>query len=686
MFVDSTFFDVFTCHFTNGNPAEALLPPNSVVLKKPVADKLFGAEDPIGKVILLHDANGKYNLTVTGVVDESLGKSHLQANLYIRMNPNGLGGDILSNTHWAINNFAWGYIKLRPGTDPGQLERQFPALLEKYGGQELKAFGFEKSIHLQPVTSIHTTAGFDAERGQPTSATFLSMLILIAAIIQIIACINFMNLSTARASQRAKEVGVRKVIGAGRKSLVFQFLGESLLITLIGVALALPLLLVCFPWLNELTHSDVSLSLLAGPSIWLMLGGIVMVTGILAGSYPAFYLSAFQSVKVIKGNFSNHISAAGIRRSLVVFQFMLSIVLITGIIIIHSQLNFIKNKDLGFSRDQQLVFTFHLAETKAKMPLLAEQLRRLPGIGAVSLSSGVPAQEHYYDWGVYLSGGNQAEAVDQQNISSDEYSLRALGIHLVSGRDFHDQDSGSTLINETLSRRLGLDPAKAPGTRLFMGDMGDARPLTIVGVMKDFNYKSLRRSIDPFMVIYNPHMDNIKQLIVRARTDDYQALLHQVAEVWKEVLPTTPFEYSFLNEEVGQLYTADVTLSNIINSFTLMAVIISCLGLFGLAAFSAEQRNKEIGIRKVLGASVGGIVRLLSKEFMRLVGLSLVLAIPIAWWVMHKWLEGFAYQVQLSWWMFALAGVLAVGIALVTVSFQAVRAALANPIKSLRSE
>ena len=683
LFVDSTFFDVFTYHFTNGNPAGVLSPANCVVLKKSVSDKLFGSEDPIGKTIVINDGYGKNNFTVTGVVDESLGKSHLRTNLFIKMNPAGVGADLLENTHWAINNFTWSYVKLQPHIDPLQLEKKLPALLEKYGGQEMKNFGLTKVLHLQPITTIHTTAGLDNEPSPVASPTFLGILVLIAALIQLIACINFMNLSTARASSRAKEVGVRKIVGAGRNSLIGQFLGESFLLTLIGVAIALPLLTLCLPLLNEITHSSVNLGLLHGAGIWLLLAGIVVITGLLAGSYPAFYLSAFQAIKVIKGNFTSQISASGLRRSLVVFQFVLSIVLISGIIIIHSQLNYIKNKDLGFDTNQQLIIGFHQDEIKAKMPLIAAEFRRLPNVKAVSQTNGYPGQTGYHDWGVFLSGGNEANAIDQSNISSDENSLGALGIQLISGRDFHYQDSGSVLINETLARRLRLDPAKAPGTTLYSGY---ERSFTVVGVMKDFNYRSLKATINPFMILYKSTPDDFDHLIVRTNTTDYPGLLQKMEASWKKILPSIPFEYGFLDEKVQNLYMADITLSHIINSFTLMAILISSLGLFGLAAFSAEQRRKEIGIRKVLGANTAGLVRLLSRDFLRLVAVAFCIATPISLWAMDKWLQAFAYRVDLSWWMFALAGVLAILIAMATVSFQAVRAALTNPVTSLRSE
>ena len=347
VFVDSTFFDVFTYHFTNGNGVNALNEPYSIVLLKPVADKLFGKDDPVGKVIEINNAYGKHDFKVTGVVDESLGRTHIKANMFITMNSGGIGEYVLQNHSWAGNNFANEYIKLNPGADVAALEKKLPAFLNKYGAQQLKELGMKKQLHLQPVGSIHTTTGYENEMDKTVSPSFLYILILIAVLIQVIACINFMNLSTARASKRAKEVGVRKVIGAGRKDLIRQFLGESFLLSLTGVLIALPLLLVALPYLNEITGANIHLSFLIDYRLWLMLAGLVIITGLVAGSYPAFYLSAFQAIKVIKGNFSTHASAAGIRKSLVVFQFVLSIVLIAGIIIIYNQLHYINNKDLG---------------------------------------------------------------------------------------------------------------------------------------------------------------------------------------------------------------------------------------------------------------------------------------------------------------------------------------------------
>ena len=692
VYVDSTFFEIFRFHFQAGNGAQVLSEPYTVVLLQPVALKLFGNEDPIGKVISIDNAYGKHDFKVTGVIDESLGKSHIHANMYMAMNSGGMGAYARQNDSWAGNNFTASYVRLRPGTSAAVLEKQLPAFLNKYGAQQLKNLGMTKELRLQPVRTIHTTAGYNHDDNSVSSG-FLLLLLLIAVLIQLIACINFMNLSTARASRRAKEVGVRKVIGAGRPDLVRQFLGESLLITIVSVGIALPLLILALPWLNHITEANIHPGLLIDYRIALLLIALIVVTGLVAGSYPAFYLSAFRAIKVLKGNFTNHVSAAGIRRGLVVFQFVLSITLISGIIVIYSQLNFIRNKDLGFDKDQKLIFSFYTSEAKDHVPAFASDLRLLAGVKDVSLGNNHMGAGVPNSWVYFLSGGNGASGQDIKQMYTDEHFVKTNGIRIISGRDFRSLDSASVLINETTARKLGLTAATAPGTRIFpQQDPGEAPAwLQIVGVMKDFNYNSLHDDVNCFMLRFadktvKENVDIRSDLTVSAITGDYKTFLQNVQNLWGKHFSGVPFEYTFVDDIVQQQYTTELTLSRIINSFTLMAIAISCLGLFGLAAFSAEQRNKEVAVRKVLGATVGGLVGLLSKDFLKLVGLALVIAIPLSWWAMQKWLQGFAYRVPLSWWMFALAGVLAIGIALVTVSFQAIRAAVANPVKTLRSE
>ena len=687
VYVDSTFFDVFTYHFTNGNAKDVLSQPYSLVLLKTTATKLFGSEDPVGKVIEIDDNNGKNDYKVTGVVDESLGKSHLHANMFITMNSGGMGEYIRQNNMWAGNNLTYSYIKLRPHADAAALEKKLPAFLNKYGGQQLKDLGMEKILHLQPLGSIHTTTGYEGELSKSVDPSFLYVLLLIAILIQVIACINFMNLSTARASKRAKEVGVRKVVGAERSDLMKQFMSESFLLSFISVLLALPLLLLTLPFLNQLTQADIHVSMFANYRILLLLGGIIAITGVVAGSYPAFYLSAFEAIKVIKGNFTSHISATGIRRSLVVFQFALSIVLIGGIIVIYSQLNYIQHKDLGFDKKQKLVFSFYTQDTRNNIDAFSNDLRQLAEVKIVGRANNYLSQRVFSDMPVYPAGGNAANATDVQFMITDENFVKANGIKIISGRDFHLYDSGKVLVNETVLRRVGLKPEEAPGKKLYTQFPGVPEFYReIAGVMKDFNFNSLHDEVKPLMFIYvNPQPD-MSNLTVATDSKNYQSLLSKIEALWHKDFPSAPFDYKFLDQEVQKQYETEITLSRIINSFTIMAILISCLGLFGLAAFSAEQRKKEIGVRKVLGASVSGVVGLLSKDFLKLVGIAILIATPVAWWAMSKWLQAFAYRVEISWWMFALAGCVAIIIAMITVSFQAIKAAIANPVKSLRTE
>lgn len=685
VFADAALFDIFSFNFVYGNKKSALTAQYSIVLLKPVADRLFGSANPVGKIITMDNRYGKHDFTVSGVIDEAAGKSHIHANMFMSMNSGGLGEFTLHNNSWTGMNIIMSYVKLRPGTNAQALESKLPAFINKYGGEQLKSRGMTKVLHLQQVSSIHTTPGFKGvELTKPVSPSFLYILIVIGVLIQVIACINFMNLSTARASKRAKEVGVRKVAGAGKKDLVKQFLGESLLLSFAGVAIALPLLILLLPYLNMITSANIQLAVLADYRLWISLMALILITGLLAGSYPAFYLSAFQVVKVIKGNFTSHISAAGIRRSLVVFQFVLSIILIGVIVVIYSQLNYMKNKDLGFDKNQKIVFSFYTDDAVEKMPAFTADLRKLAEVNTVSRAAKAPGEALIYDMDLYKFGGSLASATNASFQQADEYFLKATGIKLLAGRDFRQSDSSGIIINETLTKQLGLTLDKAPGTIVYSQYNGQTVGYEITGVMKDYNFSSLHEDIKPELLMYTPRGG--RELIVSVASNNYKALLASMQTVWHRHFADIPFTYNFIDEEVQKQYETEFTLSNIINSFTLVAILISCLGLFGLAAFNAEQRGKEIGIRKILGASVTGITGLLSREFIKLVLIAFVIASPIAWWVMNRWLQAFAYRINISWWMFAVAGLFALFIAMATVSVQAVKAALANPIKSLRAE
>ncbi|HMF71699.1 MAG TPA: FtsX-like permease family protein [Flavitalea sp.] len=685
IYVDSVFFDMFNYQFVFGKPASALKEPYSIVLLQSVSEKIFGNEDPVGKTISLENVNGKQDFTVKAVVNESLGKSHLKADIFITMNSGNMGDYVLTTDSWTKNGYIDTYVKLSPGTAVASLEKKFPAFVEQYGGKQLKTSGFEQSLFLQPLTEIHTDNKLEGYKfSKPVSTTFLTILLVIAILIQVIACINFMNLSTARASKRAKEVGVRKVIGAGKKQLIQQFMGESFLISLTSVLIAIPLLIIVLPYLNDVTEANIQLSFLGDPVVWLLLATIALITGLLAGSYPAFYLSAFNAIKVIKGNFSNQVSATGIRKSLVVFQFVLSITLIIGIIIIYSQLNYLKNKDLGFERDQRLIFSFNTDAGMGHIPSFLNDVRQIAGVKELSNASKYLGSPLFYSNGFFLKGGNDADSRIAGFIISDEYFVKANGIKLIGGRDFLPTDSAKVLINASMMKKLNLTPQTAPGTLLY--DNQD-RVEEIVGVMNDFNYSSLHKEVDNFLVWMRKPKDNVwPTIIASTRTSNYKELLSKIEGAWKKNIPEEPFSYSFLDQKVQQQYESEISLSRIINLFTVIAILISCLGLFGLAAFSAQQRSKEIGVRKVLGASVTSVVRLLSNEFLKLVMIAFIISAPVAWLASEKWLEGFAYKVDISWWMFAIAAVVVMVIALLTVSFQAIRAGMSNPVDALKTE
>jgi len=685
VYADSTFFDVFRFHFDGGDESTALKEPYSLVLLQSVAARLFGREDPIGKTITVENIYFKKDYVVRGVIDETFGPSHLHAGVFLTMNSGFLGDEALHTDAWTRNGYISSYVRLRPGTDAAALERKLPGFVARYGGPQLKPTGVAERLFLQPVSDIHLTTGLGGPQlTNPVSPVFLDMLLSIAILIQLIACINFMNLSTARATKRAREVGVRKVIGAGRGQLVRQFLTESMLLTAIALLLAVPLLVLALPWFNAVTGAGIHWRFLLEGRAWMTLALVMVVTGFVAGSYPAFYLSAFRAINVIKGNFTNGMSAAGLRRTLVVFQFVLSIVLIMGICVIYSQLDYIRNKDLGFDPKQRLVFSFETSAAVDRVPAFLGDLRGLSGITAASDASSYLSAPSFFSNTFWLRRQRENQGKGTNFLIADEYFVRANGVHLVSGRDLLPTDSAKVLINETYARQLGLDPHHAVGTYL---DDSQNRIVEIVGVMKDFNYNKLDKAPEGFLVWkYKRIVDDWPHVVASASSQDYAKLLAAVAAIWQKDVPGVPLTYSFMDEAVQRQYAGEISLSRIIRSFTIMAILISCLGLLGLSAFSAEQRKKEIGIRKVLGAGVPGLARLLAMEFLRLVLVAFLIAAPVAGWIMHRWLQEFAYRVSLQWWMFGLSGLLAVGIALLTVGYQAVRAALANPINSLRAE
>lgn len=688
-YVDSTYFRVLTYNFKYGNPHTALNQPNSIVISGQIANKFFGNADPVGRSMIVVTPFGEMNYTVNGVFDNTKQKSHIQANYFLSMRNTDMGRFVESQNSWVSNNIFYTYVKTKPGVVQSSFDKKLDAWYQARAGEQLKAAGFGKRFWLQPLKDIYLRSTITNVFHAKGNITYLYILGSIAAFILLIACINFMNLSTARSERRAKEVGVRKVMGAIKQSLVWQFLGESLIMCIIAMGLSLLLVSLLLPYFNYLTQKE--LQPFDQPSLLLWIAVLTLSTGLLAGLYPAFYLSAFKPVSVLKGKIINHFSATAIRKGLVVFQFTVSICLIFGAIVIWQQLNFLKKQNLGFNKEHKLVLplTLGFKNSETNYTALKNELSKMPQVQSVSAASAYPGIPNLNDLLFFAEGKTVRDFVDIHLASVEHNYIPTLGLELTQGRSFSSDiraDSQSIILNHAAIKQLGYDPATAVGKKIYYDFARFKGSFNIIGVVKDFNYESLHSDIRPYGFTSAFFGNRFGYVIANLKTDDYAATLAGVEKIWKKVIPDAPFNYSFLDQDFQNHYEKDRLTSRIVLNFTFITILIACLGLFGLAAFSAEQRTREIGIRKVLGASVANITRLLSKDFLRLVVIALLIASPLAWYIMNEWLQNFAYKVDISWWMFAGAGLVAVVIALATVSFQAIKAALANPVKSLRPD
>ncbi len=687
VYADSTVFNVLSYQFVKGSPYRALSEPLQIVLTEPMAHKFFDDADPIGKVVEMDTEGGKQKFTVTAVVNNNLGKSHLKVNYFLSMKSGGFGGYILSSDEWAGNNFAGGYIKLRPNTSVQSLEKKLPAFLEQHASAQLRQRNIEKKLVLQPITEIHTNTSYQIEPSKPVSTQSLLILLAIAGLIQTIACINFMNLSTARAAKRAREIGIRKVIGALRQALIAQFLGESMLVTFFALMLAIPLVILALPFLDQMTGVELSLGFFKDWQIWLGILALGLLTGLLAGSYPALYLSGFKPINALKLKAGNMGGNFNLRQSLVVFQFVLAITLIVSVITINAQLRFIAKKDLGYNSKKKIVIPFLTNEALQNANSYRDAILQIPGVKEVSRANNFPSQFVFNDNNFYRQGSNMDGSQNIKFMQVDEHFISSLDMKLLQGRDFWHSDSiGSVIVNEAALKILNIPMDQAIGQHIG-SDLSNQNKLdlAIVGVIKNFNFNSLYSKVSPFLLIYDGKSSHT-QMILKTTNTDLPKLIGQLAAIWKKQVSFLPFEYLLIEDELLAQYADDRRLFNIINVFTLFAIMISCLGLLGLAMFTAERRTKEIGIRKVLGATVFDITALISAEFIKLVGIAMLLATPLAWWAMNQWLKDFAYRVEMQWWMFAIAGGSALFAALITVSFQSLRVALVNPVNALKTE
>lgn len=697
-FVDSNFFRVFTLPLIEGDPHTALLHPNSAVITKALAKKFFGNEDPIGKVLEFRDDS--LQMTVTGLIDKVPENSHFHFELFASM----AGYADSRSPSWMTSGY-YTYLVLPSGYDPKRLEAKLPSLVEKYMGPQLKASlgvtlsqfrsgGNSLGFELQRLTDIHLHSSLTGELQPPGDIRYIYIFSAVGIFMLLLACINFINLSTAGAGKRAREVGIRKVLGSVRHQLISQFLIESLLLTLVGTAIAIGLVYLSLPLFNEITGQELSLNW--SGTAWLIptILCIVLATGVLAGLYPAFFLSAFNPVTVLKGLFTPGGKSAGLRSTLVTFQFVISICLIIGTAIVYQQLFFIQHKKLGYDRDQVLVVqeSFWLGNNQ---DYFRRELTQDPRIASVSASAFLPAGQTNNSVFIFYPDGSKDNLVYSSQYRVDEQYIPTLGMQVIAGRNFSrnfPSDSTAALINETAAIKMGwitpgrpYDPAKFLGRFITQRDnSGAGTSYHVIGMVRDFNFRSLHDLIAPLVMTYNPGMEG--NLIIKARTRDLAGLVSTIENEWTALRPGMPFSYAYLDESFNNTYKFEQHIGLILGIFSGLTIFVACLGLFGLATFTAERRTREIGIRKVLGASSASIIGLLSAAFVRLVVIAFLVAAPIAWLVMHRWLEDFPYRITIGWWVFALAALLAILITLLTVGLRALKSAIANPADSLRTE
>jgi putative ABC transport system permease protein len=691
-FADSTLFDVFTLPMLYGNPKTALTEPNSVVITESIAKKYFNTHQVLGKTLTVEN-NQLYK--ITGVIKDLPENSHLKRNIFLSMLNNG---DSKEN-NWLSNNFVT-YLVLKKATDAEILKSKFGEIIKKHIEPQASEFlniksmeDFEKAgnylrFDLMPLTKIHLYSNKVAELSPNSNIQYVYIFSAVAIFILFIACINFMNLSTARSAGRAKEVGIRKVLGSFRSSLIGQFLSESVLLSLMAFVLSVVFASLILPYFNELAFKKMNFSFAEKPFLFPLLLLFAVVVGLLAGSYPAFFLSAFKPINVLKGKLSVGVKSGSLRSALVVFQFFASVFLIICTFVIYRQLSFIQNRQLGFNREQVLIINDTQALGSKMQSFKNEITKELPEVKSGTVSSYLPVPSWRSNTSFFPEGEiRQDNAVLMQNWGVDNDYVKTLGMQIVKGRDFDKNfltDSSAIILNESAVQVLGFkDPIGKKIFNIANIETKETRSYTIIGVVKNFNYESLRENVGALSLILDKSQAT---MCFRLETSAIQQTLAKIESKWKVMATGQPFNYQFMDDAFGNIYRSEQRIGKIFISFALLAIFIACLGLFGLAAFSAEQRTKEIGIRKVLGASVSQIVTLLSKDFLKLVFIAFVIAVPLAWYVMHRWLQDFAYRIDISWWIFALAGVLALLIALLTVSFQAIKAALANPVKSLRTE
>lgn len=688
---DSTLFRVFTLPAIAGDPNTALNEPNTVVITENTAKKYFGTTDAVGKTIETND-NTSTVYKVTAVIKNIPTNSHFNFDFIFSMD----NVDYRWNSYLSHNFFT--YLLLRPGADYRALEAKFPQYIEKYvipeaaQVMEVKTTAdFEKAgnklvYSLIPLEKIHLYANRQFDLSPPGNAQYVYIFSAVALFILLIACINFMNLATARSANRAKEVGIRKVLGTGKRQLIAQFLSESTFMSVLALAIAVLIAALVLPLFNEMASKSLTIHTIFEGKYLPILIALPLIVGLVAGSYPAFFLSAFQPIQVLKGKLNMGSKSGSLRSVLVVVQFSISIVLMISTIVVFRQLNYIQTKNLGFNKDQVLIINDVYALNQ-NADAFKNEVLQIAGVRSGTFSGYLPVSSSWRNDNTFFTSPvpDVKSGFNMQIWRIDEDYFKTLGLEIEKGRSFSrdfPSDSTAMIINETTAKIMGHpDPV---GKKIYtFNDRREVISFNIIGVVKNFHFETLRSNIGPLCFRLGRSMGLASFKVEAGKVPE---ILKQVEAKWKAMAPGMPFSHRFLDESFDEMYRVEQRVSNIALTFAILAIIVACLGLFGLASFIAEQRTKEIGIRKVLGLSMEGIVKLLSKDFIKLVLIAFIIASPLAWYFMNSWLEDFAYRVDITWWVFMLAGVLALMIALLTVSFQAVKAALTNPVNSLRAE
>ncbi|HTE30970.1 MAG TPA: FtsX-like permease family protein, partial [Chryseolinea sp.] len=677
-------FDVFSWKLLKGNPKTALAAPYSIVLTEAMAKKYFGDEDPLGKTLQGTESPGRANkgdYLVTGVMEDVPKNSHFRFDALLSLSTFRKAiPDIFTN--WGYVDF-YTYFLVNDKFDRAKFEQKIPAFIARY----FKEPGDQYNIKIEPLKDVYLRTAAQRQPGETGSLPNLYIFSIIGLFIVAIAMINFMNLSTARSMERGKEVGIRKSIGAARKSLIFQFLTESLIIVYLSVIIALGIVSLALPAMINITQRALDIKQFMTPANALLLMGLSMVIAIVAGSYPSFVLSAFNPAKVLKGMVKSSKSGITLRKVLVIFQFSLSIALIAGTMIVYSQMSHILNKNMGFDKERMLVLDYNYdGKVNAQREVLKTEMEARMDVISSAYSRSLPG-------GYYPNAGTEIQSADGEKKVQQGQPIFQVGIDfinhfglkLAAGRSYsreHPSDTiGGLVINETMARQYGYtNPADIIGKKYSQwGREGE-----IIGVVKDFNFTSLHRTIEPLSLPFEPYA--CRYLILKVKSEDMTATIDGVHEIWSRLAPHRPFLYSFLDDDFAKQYQKDFNFRELFTTFSCLAIFIACMGLLGLATYTTELRTKEIGIRKVLGANIASIVTMLSKDFIWLIVVSMVIATPVAWYAMNKWLQDFAYHIDIQFWIFVLAGVAALIIAVLTISYQALKAALSNPVNSLKSE